>query len=65
GTILPRDDLYAAAVMDRRIQICRAAVYGQLRHGSHGANVSSASLDNAREMIAYAKIKKEGYRKHG
>ncbi|WP_405757719.1 DNA repair protein RecN [Anaerovibrio slackiae] len=30
-----------------------------------GANVSSASLDNAREMIAYAKIKKEGYRKHG
>lgn len=30
-----------------------------------GANVSSASLDNAREMIAYAKIKKEGYRKNG
>ena len=25
-----------------------------------GANVSSASLDNAREMIAYARIKKEG-----
>ena len=23
--------------MDRRVQICRAAVYGQLRHGSHGA----------------------------
>ena len=30
-----------------------------------GANVSSASLDNAREMISYAKIKKEGYRKNG
>ena len=30
-----------------------------------GANVSSASLDNAREMIACAKRKKEGYRKNG
>ncbi|MDD3114191.1 MAG: DNA repair protein RecN [Anaerovibrio sp.] len=30
-----------------------------------GANVTSASLDNAREMIAYAKVKKEGYRKNG
>lgn len=27
-----------------------------------GANVSSAALDNAREMIAYAKVKKEGYK---
>ncbi len=30
-----------------------------------GANVSSASLDNAREMIAYAGVKKEEYRKNG
>lgn len=30
-----------------------------------GANISAASLDNAREMIAYAKIKKERYRKNG
>lgn len=30
-----------------------------------GANVSSASLDNAREMIAYAGVKKEEYKKNG
>ncbi len=30
-----------------------------------GANVSSASLDNAREMIAFAGRKKEEYRKNG
>ena len=30
-----------------------------------GANASSASLDNAREMIAYAGVKKEEYRKNG
>ena len=30
-----------------------------------GANVSSASLDNAREMIAFASRKKEVYRKNG
>ena len=30
-----------------------------------GANVSSAALDNAREMLAYAKLKKEEYSKNG
>lgn len=30
-----------------------------------GANASSASLDNAREMIAYAGVKKEEYKKNG
>lgn len=30
-----------------------------------GANASSASLDNAREMIAYASAKKEEYQKNG
>lgn len=30
-----------------------------------GANASSASLDNAREMIAYANAKKEEYQKNG
>lgn len=30
-----------------------------------GANVSSASLDNAREMLSYAKLKKEEYSKNG
>lgn len=30
-----------------------------------GANVSSAALDNAREMLSYAKLKKEEYSKNG
>lgn len=57
-------------VMDEQTSTCIHALaleerINEIARMASGANVSSASLDNAREMIAYAKLKKEGYKNNG
>lgn len=45
--------------------LSEAECINEIARMASGANVSSAALDNAREMISFAKVKKEGYKRHG